>query len=202
MGDVDGGDAERVLQAGDLGPHLDAQLGVEVRERLVHEEGLRLAHDGPAHRHALALTTGELTRFAVEVVVQLQDARCLGHALDDLVLRHLAQLQREGDVVAHREVGVQGVGLEHHGDVPVLRLQTGDVVSADEQVAVGDRFEPGDHPQGGRLAAAGRPDEHQELAVVHLEIQVVHGVEAVLVDLVDLVERDRCHVRCAPWCGC
>ena len=36
--DVDRGHAEVRLDPGDLGPHLDAQLRVEVRQRLVHEE--------------------------------------------------------------------------------------------------------------------------------------------------------------------
>ena len=41
VGDVDRRHAELVLQLADLGAHLDAQLRVEVRERLVHQEGLR-----------------------------------------------------------------------------------------------------------------------------------------------------------------
>ncbi len=47
--------AEPLLDARDLGAHLHAQLGVEVGERLVHEEGRRVAHDRPPHGHALAL---------------------------------------------------------------------------------------------------------------------------------------------------
>ena len=52
---VDRGHGEVPLDPRDLGPHLDAQLRVEVRQRLVHQERLRLAHDRPAHRDALAL---------------------------------------------------------------------------------------------------------------------------------------------------
>jgi hypothetical protein len=55
VGDVDGRDAEAPLQLGDVRAHLDAQLGVEVGERLVHQEHARLADDRPAHRDALAL---------------------------------------------------------------------------------------------------------------------------------------------------
>ena len=40
------------------------------------------------------------------------------------------------------------------------------------------------------LAAARRPDEHQELAVGDLQVEVVDGLEAVVVDLVHLVEDD------------
>ena len=48
VGDVHRGDAEPALEGGDLGAGLDAQLGVEVRQRLVHEEHLGMAHDAPA----------------------------------------------------------------------------------------------------------------------------------------------------------
>src|SRR6187401_2773925 len=60
--DVDRRRLELVLQARDVGAHLDAQLGIEVRERLVHQERLRLADDRPAHRDALTLPAGELLR--------------------------------------------------------------------------------------------------------------------------------------------
>ena len=35
--------------------NLDAKLRVQIRERLIHQECLRLAHDRPTHRHPLAL---------------------------------------------------------------------------------------------------------------------------------------------------
>src|SRR3712207_9507796 len=38
VGDVDGRHADAVVQFGDLGAHLTPKLGVEVGERLVHEE--------------------------------------------------------------------------------------------------------------------------------------------------------------------
>ena len=62
-----------------------------------------------------------------------------------------------------------------------------------EIVAVGDLLEAGDHAQGGGLAAARGPDQHQELAVLDLERQVLHGLEAVVVDLVHVVQHEVCH---------
>ncbi|MNT47063.1 hypothetical protein D3C72_1837490 [compost metagenome] len=47
-----------------LKTHLHAQFGVEVRERFVEQEHRRIAHDGAAHRHALTLAAGKLTRTA------------------------------------------------------------------------------------------------------------------------------------------
>jgi hypothetical protein len=66
VGHVDGGRLEALVQFLDLGAHLHAQLGVEIGERLVEEENLRVAHDRTAHRHALALAAGELPGIAVE----------------------------------------------------------------------------------------------------------------------------------------
>jgi hypothetical protein len=67
VGDVDRGDAEAALQRRDLGAGLHAQLGVEVGQRLVHEEDLGGADDGAAHGDALTLATGEGLRLALEV---------------------------------------------------------------------------------------------------------------------------------------
>ena len=61
--DVDRRHLEVALDPRDLGAHLDAQLRVEVRERLVHQERLRLAHDRAAHRHALPLPARERARL-------------------------------------------------------------------------------------------------------------------------------------------
>ena len=72
VGDVDRRRLEALLQAGHLGPHLHAQLRVEVRQRLVHEERLRLADDRAAHRHALALAAGQVGRLALEVLLELE----------------------------------------------------------------------------------------------------------------------------------
>ena len=77
--DVDRRDAQARLQVGQLRPGLHAQLGVEVGERLIHEEDLGVPHDGTAHGHALALAARELLGLAVQVVDQVQDARRLEH---------------------------------------------------------------------------------------------------------------------------
>ena len=53
------------MELGDLGAHLHAQLGVEVGERFVEEEGLRFAHDGAADGDALALAAGERLGLAL-----------------------------------------------------------------------------------------------------------------------------------------
>ena len=60
VGDVDGGDAEPLLQALELDPHLLAQLGVEIGQRLVEQQDLRLAHQAAREGEPLLLAAGKL----------------------------------------------------------------------------------------------------------------------------------------------
>ena len=121
-----------------------------------------------------------------------EDARGVVDALLDLGLGDLAQLEAEREVVADRHVRVERVALEHHRDVAVLGGDVVDDLVADPQRAVGDLLEPGDHPQARRLAAARRPDEHHELAVADLEVEVRHGGH-VAVLLEHVIERHGRH---------
>ena len=72
---------------------------------------------------------------------------------------------------ATRHVRVQRVVLEHHRDVALLGREVGDVAVADEQPTAVDALEAGEHPQRRRLAAAGRADQDEELAVVDDEVE-------------------------------
>ena len=93
VGDVQRGDAELALQCRDLRTGLHTELCIEVGERLIHEEDLRLANDCTAHGDALALATGESLRLAVEELGEIEDLGGLLNALANLVLRGAGDLQ-------------------------------------------------------------------------------------------------------------
>jgi hypothetical protein len=59
------------VDAPDFGAHLQPQLGVEVRQRLVHQHQRRLDDDGAGDRHALLLAAGKLARQFLRVPVEL-----------------------------------------------------------------------------------------------------------------------------------
>jgi hypothetical protein len=193
VGDVDRRGLEIVLELRDVRAHLDAQLRVEVRERLVHQEDLRLPHDRAPHRDTLPLAARQLLRLPVEELRQVEKLRSPRHPPVDLVLRLPPQPQAEGDVLVDGEMRVERIVLEHHRHIPFPRGQRVDNAVADAQLALGDLLESGHHPQRGRLAAPGGPDENQELPVRDVQRQVVDGVEAVVVDLLDAFELDLSH---------
>ena len=53
------------MQPRDLGARRRSQLRIEVRQRLIEQEHLRMAHQRPAERDALALAARELPRQPV-----------------------------------------------------------------------------------------------------------------------------------------
>src|SRR5215212_8900369 len=107
VGDVDRGRPDLLLEALDLAARLHAQLGVEVGERLVHEEDLRVADERAPERDALLLAARELARPPLEQFIELKRARRAAHALVDLLLRRLAPAEREGEVVVDRHLWVE-----------------------------------------------------------------------------------------------
>ena len=64
VGDEDERDADLALDPLELELHLLAQLEVERAERLVEQQHVRLVDDRAGERDALALSAGELDRFA------------------------------------------------------------------------------------------------------------------------------------------
>ena len=175
VGHVNGGDADPLLELLDFQARRGAQFGVEVRQRLVEQQHGRLAHQRARERDALALAAGELTRPPVE---QMPDAEQLRRPLDLLVdfgAGNALRLQRKGDVVAHREMRIETVALEHHRHAAGTRRNVVDDVAADQKVAARLLLEPADDAQERRLAAARRAQQHHELAVRHRQTNAVDG---------------------------
>jgi hypothetical protein len=149
----------------------------------------------PAHRHALLLSPGELARTPVEQLVEAEQLRDLMHPPLALLARRLVDAQAVPEVLAHGHVRIKRVVLEDHGEVALRRLESGDVAVADEDAPGSHLLQAADRAQQRRLAAAGRPDEHHELALVDRQVDCVDGDDAVGELLGDVVEDDLSHRR-------
>ena len=183
MGDIDKRGVDALPQLDDLGPHLIAELGVQIGQRLIHQEHGGVTDDGTADGHTLALAAGQSLGLTVQILGDVQNLRRLTYPPVDLVLGYLLQLQGEGHVPVYRHMGIQGVALEHHGDVPVLGLHVVHQLAVDVQLTAGDVLQTGDHPQGGGLAAAGGAHQHDELLVGNVQVEVLHRHHALVGDL-------------------
>jgi hypothetical protein len=181
------------IQLAELAHHQVAELCVERAERLIHQKGHRSSDDRPAKRHPLAVASGEPRDRQIEKMLDVQEACRLLDPLPDLGIHHPLAFQREADVLAHIHVRIEGEELENEGDVAGGGAVEGDVLAGEQDAPRGRQLEPGDHPERRRLAAAGRPEHDEELAVLHGEIRLADGDE-VAEGLVQLLDFDLGHL--------
>ena len=166
VGDEDRGHPEPLLQRLDLGAHGQPERRVEVRQRLVEQQELRLLDQRAGERHPLLLAARELARPPVQQLADMHEVGRRPHPADRLVARGLLEAQREADVVAHRHVRIERVGLEDDADVAVAGLDLVDEVAVEAQLAAARQVDAGQHEERRRLAAAGGPEQRHELAVL------------------------------------
>ena len=176
VGHVDGGHPQLVLHVLELGAHVAAELRVEVREGFVHQERGGPAHDRPRECDALPLPPRELARITLEQILHVDLGGRVAHRRRSLVRFQPPHLERKPDVLRDRLVGIERVGLEHHRDVAVLRELVRDVRVAEDHLPGVRLLEARDDPERRGLAAPGRPEQHQELARLDVDAQVLHHV--------------------------
>jgi hypothetical protein len=83
------------------------------------------------------------------MLLQIEDVGGLLHLAVDLGTVRSRQLQRKAHVLAHGHVWIEGVVLEHHRDVAILRRALVDGFAVDLHLALRDLLEARDHPQCG-----------------------------------------------------
>ncbi len=169
------------MEPRELDPHLHPEFGVEIAEGLVKQEQLRLAHDRAADRDALPLAAGKLARLTAKQFSDAQYFRRAAHAPRDVGPVVPGHPQAEAEILFDRHVRIERVGLEHHGDAAVGRLDIIDDFAADRHLALGDCFEPGDHAKQRRFPAARRADEDDKFGVGNIKVGTVDdlvGAEA------------------------
>ena len=93
------------MDAGELGAHLDAELEVEVGQRLVHEERPRAPDQRAGQRDALLLAARHLRGPALQQALDVQQVRHLLDRGGDLPGGRATRAQRRGDVLVGRARG-------------------------------------------------------------------------------------------------
>ncbi len=84
---------------------------------------------------------------------------------------------------------IQSVVLEYHCDISVLRLYIVNNSVTDLQLTGGDVLQTSDHTKSGRLTAARRAYENDELLICDFKIEIFYCLESVRVYLADILQR-------------
>jgi len=104
-----------------------------------------------------------------------------------------SEAQTEGQVVKDRQVRVQGVGLENHGQITFLGGQVIDYTAAQADGAGGWGFQAGEAAEHRGFAAAGGAHKDQELAIGDGEAEIVQGLYAARIGFGQIFEGDCGH---------
>jgi hypothetical protein len=95
----------------------------------------------------------------------------------------VGKLERQPHIGGHIGPGHQGRVLEHEADAARRRTRPFDR-------AGGRRAQAGNNAQRRRLAAAGRPQQRNELAGAHIKVEAVERDRAALERLADIAQRN------------
>ena len=195
MSHVHSRDAQALLDAANLGAHLHPQLGIQIGQRLVEKQHTRLHHQCTGQGNTLLLSAGELVCHALFHALQFHQLKDICHALADLLLWNLAQLESIGHVVKDVVVREQRVALEHHGRIPLVGGQGVDGLSAQIDFALVRAFKAGNHSQRGGLAAAGGTQKGHKGPGDDVQIDVMDGIKLLVgfgvpVDLGNMIQLD------------
>jgi len=188
MGHVDECRLQLLMELGDFGTHLHAELGVQVGQRFVHEEDLGFTHDGAAKGDALTLAAGQSRGFPIQQILDAKDAGGFVDAIGNFRLGDLAQLQAKRHVIKHGHMGIQRVTLEHHGYIAVLGRYVVAAFVSDIEITRGNLFQTGDHTQRCGFAAAGGAHQNDELFICDIKVEIADCLDAAVIDLIDALE--------------
>src|ERR1700733_14191431 len=116
--DEDGRFLEAIAEFEKLVLQLDARYRIERAERFIEQQEFRFGRERSRHADALALTTGKLTRIALEELRRLQSHLMeeLGYAPGDSFGRPAFQARHQADVFADGEMREKPDFLNHVAD--------------------------------------------------------------------------------------
>ena len=201
-----GGDQHRGAELVDPLEHPYQQhrdLVVDIACRFVGDQQIGPAHDRAGDRDPLLLAARQGRGAEIELAVESHPAQQLGDVLADFALRRAGDAQRQGDVVAHRQVLDEAEILKDDPHPASQGRMGGAVGRGDVGVEQADdaarrRFGQIDDLQQGCLAGAADPGQKIEAAGVEPQGNIAQDFGIGTVMLADLLQSDHATLRDVP----
>ena len=125
------------MNAKEFPVHAATGLGIQSRERLVHQQNLRLADEAATERHPAAHPAGKLMRIGLLEAAEPDKIEHRTGAPQSLRRRHGASLERERDVLDRHPPRQQAIILEHVADATPVNRGIGPLPHHDDPAGVG-----------------------------------------------------------------
>ena len=130
---------------GEFDAHGLAQLGIQVRQRLVQEQHVRARDQRASQRHTLLWPARQLSWQPIREPGKPDHLQSFGNPGLGGALRNAAHLQSKGDILANRQMRKQRIALEHHAGVATPGRHSRDIALVEAHLAAGRRHEARDH---------------------------------------------------------
>ena len=89
--------------------------GIQIRQRLIKQQHLNILHHDPCQTDTLFLSTGQLMRRILKMMIDVHQS---GHSADQLlhlILRHTIVFRGKGDILSHRQSDKLSVSILQYG---------------------------------------------------------------------------------------
>jgi len=153
---------------------------VQRREGLVHQEDVRVDHQGAGQADTLTHAAGELLGIGVLETVEADQVDGRERPLSAYLSRRAFGLQPELYVLLHSQPWEQREALEHHGD---RHLAATVGVLGEVHLALGGGDQAGDGAQQGRLARARAAEQAHNLVLAQSQVDLVQHQEVAVAGL-------------------
>src|SRR5690606_24030309 len=114
-------------------------------------------------------------RFALGIIFQLHELQHAFDALGNLGLRHALLFQSERDVLLHRHMREQSIGLEHHVHRPAIGRHAPEILPVKQDLPRRRLLEPTQHSQQGALPAAGWSQQDEKFSLIDCKREIIDG---------------------------
>ena len=163
-------------QLGDQRPqfraHFFPQQCIQCGKRLVKQDAGRFNDDRAGKCHTLLLSAGQLMRIPLGKIIQLYSMKRIFHLFVQVV-RLARRPQTKSYIFKDSHVRPEGKVLKHKAKAALFGWKI-DLLFRGEHTSIRKpdltavrRFQSGDHPQQGGLAAAGRPQQCGQTATLN-----------------------------------
>ena len=177
MGDVDERRADIRLKRFQLDLHVFPKLGVEGPERFVEQQNGRIQHEAPRNGDPLLLAARKLADLFLSRVRQPHPFENIPNLAIHRGPFLSSPAQSERDILVDVHHGKQREILKNQIHRALVRSGVPHIDSVEEDRSAVLPVETGDHPQQGGLAASRWSQYGEELPVLHIERDVIHGGE-------------------------
>ncbi len=86
-----------------------------------------------------------------------------------------ARFQREFEILADGIARIERILLQHKRHVALGGAPVGNILTVDEDLSARRLFEPGNQPEGRRLAGARLAEQHEKLSVGNFKTEIPQG---------------------------